>query len=124
MTCQRSTKSTIVGATDGITVGGGIGERVAVITNNHFINNGTGILNQEPMSIDVEGNTFLQSTVVAIDILECNDGVTNTIKQNKVVGASVGIEGVDRFAVLVGNNFYNVTSPTSTCTGESAGSRK
>ncbi len=118
--------NTIVGATYGITFGGGITGSGVTITNNHFISNGTGIAPSQyaTETTTIEGNTFIQSSVAAIDFGNCNDGVTHNIKENTFVGAPVGIEGVDRFAVLVGNNFYNVTSPTSTCTGESAGSRK
>ena len=110
-------KIVIVGSGCAIAIGGGITTGNAVITNNHFINNSTGICPSQyvrvPMTI--EGNTFVQSSVAAIDIPNCNDGVANIIKGNTFVGAPAGIVGLDRFDVLAGNNFYDVTSPTTAC---------
>jgi hypothetical protein len=110
-------ENTIVGSGCAIAIGGGITTGNAVITNNHFINNSTGICPSQyvrvPMTI--EGNTFVQSSVAAIDIPNCNDGVANIIKGNTFVGAPAGIVGLDRFDVLAGNNFYDVTSPTTAC---------
>jgi hypothetical protein len=118
--------NTIVGATYGITFGGGISPPTIVITNNHFINNGTGIAPSQyaTATTTIEGNTFVQSGVAAIDLGDGCNGITNTIKRNTFVGAPVGIAGVDGFAVLAGNNFYNVTTPTTGCGEEAVRSGK
>jgi len=107
--------NTIIGANVGITLYST--EAPATITGNHIFNSGTGILDdQEGGTSVIDSNTIAQSNTVAINFVVCNDGNDYTYEHNTIVDAPIGIENEGRGDISSGNAFYNVATPTTTCT--------
>jgi hypothetical protein len=126
-TAPTINENTFVGADCAVSVGGSLQrDSTVVITNNRFISDSIGICPSQYALVQftIEGNAFLQSSVAAIDFEDCSSGDTHTIKRNTFVGAPIGVEGVGSATILTGNNFYNVTTPTTACTGKSVRSDK
>jgi hypothetical protein len=107
--------NTITGADVAISFGTSEGQ-VPVVTNNHLYNNGIGILSgQRGSGPTINSNTIVQSSVAAISFAICNNGSDNIYKHNTIVNAPVGIANISTSDVSSGNQFYDVTTPTTPC---------
>jgi Right handed beta helix region len=107
-------ENTIVGANVGISMSSS--EHPIILTHNHLYNSGTAIyVDQHLGSVVIDSNTIVQSSVAAINFVICNNGAENNYKSNTIVGAPIGIENESPGDVIAGNNFYNVTTPTTPC---------
>ncbi len=110
--CLTASGNTVVGSNVGIYLGGNDVFSTTTVTRNSLFNNGTGILVNPSGAHVINLNAIVQSTTTAID-LNCSS--ETTAKHNVVFGAPTGIANVTPGDVLIGNNYYSVTTATTTC---------
>ncbi|MFZ1918850.1 MAG: right-handed parallel beta-helix repeat-containing protein [Terriglobales bacterium] len=112
---MHSRWNTVTGASVGIFaefIGG-----TTYIVGNRLSNNGTGIATDGHGSgAVIKSNSIIQSAVTAIE-LACNQD--SEAEDNIISDAPVGIADIVSGAVVKGNHFSDVTTPTTTCPSQS-----
>jgi len=100
---------------DNLVIGSNVGMFLGccgtTVTRNNLFNNGTGIVLYGEGNV-IKSNAIVQSSTAAIDA-DCSS--PNTVENNIIFGAPIGIANIASGDTVKGNTFYSVTTLTTTC---------
>lgn len=109
--CMTVTENTVAGSNVGINLGANDLSETTTVTHNVLYKDGKGIVALGATHI-IESNAITQSSIAAID-LNCSS--PNTVEDNVIFGAPVGIANVTLGDTVAANTFFRVPTSTTTC---------